>query len=596
MVTVMKLRGFLSAVRRFQSLIFVVLAIASGTAIVAASAKIAGGRAEAALRKHADETLRLQTQTILGHLEKYRHLPAIMARRPDVIAIAKDWHASEVPAQARRIVRDVAILSGAIDAALVSSSGEIIATANNYLDTAMIANGELLKAPREGRLGRASISGDNRRRSYAFSSAIRDGNTVIAVFVVAAPLETIEQTWALSANPIFTLNKAGQLAVGNELARARDGDVKRATEEGWSSSRSFASGDGDPFMAFVHDIPIVSWRLYVLESRTSVIDAQKIASLIAALATALAAAAGFILLTRRREARRKRRRERAAAIRLERKVRHRTRELREANARLEIEVDERRNAEAALRKAQRDLIQTAKLAALGQMSAGLSHEFNQPLAAAKTYAENAGVFLERGRLEDAKENVGRIAALVDRMAVISRHLRNFARKPNELSAPVPVRRVIGETLEILSGRFKSARAHLLIEMEEQELYVLAGHVRLQQVLMNIIANAADAAEAGEDPRIHIAVSHKGGQIMIAVRDHGRGVAPEIAERIFDPFFTTKGFSAGLGLGLSISYNIVTDFGGTLTFSNHPGGGAVFAITLRTAQTPAAQAPAAQVAE
>ncbi len=242
-----------------------------------------------------------------------------------------------------------------------------------------------------------------------------------------------------------------------------------------------------------------------------------------------------------------------------------------------------------LRETQADLIQAAKLAGLGQMSAALSHEFNQPLAAVRNYAESAALLMARGRTDEAADNVSRIAKLVDRMASLGQHLRNFARKPNEKLGAVPLATVLKDTLEIVAPRLNAAGARLDIDLGDPAPAVLAGPVRLQQVLVNIITNAADAVEGREDRRIELTAREKDETVTIALRDHGEGVPPAIAARIFDPFFTTKGVGKGLGLGLSISYNIVKDFGGELSVANHPDGGAVFSIVLVAARQQAMEA-------
>ncbi len=213
------------------------------------------------------------------------------------------------------------------------------------------------------------------------------------------------------------------------------------------------------------------------------------------------------------------------------------------------------------------------------MSAALSHEFNQPLAAVKTYADNAAVLIERNRVTEARDNVARISGLADRMASISRHLRNFARKPNEKLGAIDLADVVHDTQEIVAWRLKAADATLLVDLGRAPLTVKAGSVRLQQVLVNIITNAADAVEGLPDRRIELQARRKAGKVLVTVRDHGPGVADAIAERIFDPFFSTKGVGKGLGLGLSISYNIIKDFGGSLAVLNHPEGGALFTIEL-----------------
>lgn len=266
---------------------------------------------------------------------------------------------------------------------------------------------------------------------------------------------------------------------------------------------------------------------------------------------------------------------------LERRVEERTADLALVNQRIEEEIAERRLTEQELRKTQADLIQAGKLAGLGQMSAALSHELNQPLAAAKTYADSAAMLIDLERVGEARDNVRRISGLIDRMASISRHLRNFARKPNEKLRPVALDAAMADTLEIVAARLKAADADLEIDLSDTPM-VKAGSVRLQQVLVNIITNAADAVEGLADRRIHVSAEHLDGKVSLTIRDHGPGVPAAIAERIFDPFFTTKGVGKGLGLGLSISYNIVKDFGGSLSVTNHAEGGAVFRIELEAA--------------
>lgn len=249
------------------------------------------------------------------------------------------------------------------------------------------------------------------------------------------------------------------------------------------------------------------------------------------------------------------------------------------NQQLEAEVSERRATEQRLRQTQSDLIQAGKLAALGQMSAALSHEFNQPLAALRNYAENGMTLIDRKRSSDARDNLGRIVSLTDRMSTISRHLRNFAREPNQALGPVSVADSIRDTLEIASPRLKSAGAEVSSIVDPPDLAAVAGAVRLQQVLLNLFSNAADALEQAHDRRIEITARQHDGKVVIDVRDFGPGVPEAVRERIFDPFYSTKGVGKGLGLGLSISYNIVKDFGGQLTVTNPPGGGALFRIEL-----------------
>jgi two-component system C4-dicarboxylate transport sensor histidine kinase DctB len=300
------------------------------------------------------------------------------------------------------------------------------------------------------------------------------------------------------------------------------------------------------------------------------------------LLVALAAMGAAVWLQRRARLAERLQVQREARGELERRVAERTADLAEVNRLLKEEVAERRATERALRKTQSDLVQAGKLAALGQMSAALSHELNQPLAATRTYADNAAVLIDRGRVAEARETVARIASLVDRMAAIGRHLRNFARKPNQKLGPVALDEVVRDTLEIVAWRLKAANAELVVDLGPAPPCVHAGSVRLQQVLVNIVSNAADAVEGLPDRRIELCARREGERVLITVADRGAGVPEAIAGRIFDPFFSTKGVGKGLGLGLSISYNIVKDFGGELTVGRRPEGGALVTISLAAA--------------
>jgi len=253
---------------------------------------------------------------------------------------------------------------------------------------------------------------------------------------------------------------------------------------------------------------------------------------------------------------------------------------------LRQEVEERRLTEKQLKKTQADLVQAGKLAALGQMSAALSHEFNQPLAAVKAYAENAGTFLDRDRTEEARDNITRISGMADRMAAISKHLRNFARRPQDKTGPVPMLAVIDDALELMRPRLETAGAVLSYHPPEAEVWVTGGRVRLQQVIVNLIGNALDAMAARTPPELDLSLSLDGARCRLDLRDHGPGLSDEALSQAFDPFFTTKDPGQGLGLGLSISYNIVRDFNGRLSAANHPQGGAVFTVELDVTDPPA----------
>jgi two-component system C4-dicarboxylate transport sensor histidine kinase DctB len=180
--------------------------------------------------------------------------------------------------------------------------------------------------------------------------------------------------------------------------------------------------------------------------------------------------------------------------------------------------------------------------------------------------------------------MGQILSLIDRMAAIARHLRNVARKPDETLKTLSLPQAVADAVQIADARLKASGVTVRLDLPDTLPLVLGGPVRLQQVIVNLLSNAADAMDDAGG-LIDVAASSDGGKVTLAVRDYGPGVAPAIVDRIFDPFFTTKTVGSGLGLGLSISYNIMQDFGGDLRVANHPDGGAIFSVVLQAAPTP-----------
>ena len=242
-------------------------------------------------------------------------------------------------------------------------------------------------------------------------------------------------------------------------------------------------------------------------------------------------------------------------------------------------------AEARL-KAQTELVQAGKMAALGQLTAGISHEMNQPLSAIRYYLHNARLLLERGHVETHTENLARVDDLVDRMARMINHMKTFARWPSEETSPVEVGPVVDQALSLFASKIKHGGIEIDQEKNGMHVSVCAEEIRLEQVLINLISNAVDAVmEMPEGKRqISLAVEREEEAVAIHVKDSGPGIPEAALDSIFDPFYTTKEVGKGLGLGLSISYNIIKDFHGSLEAHKRPAGGAHVSLTLPEAET------------
>jgi two-component system C4-dicarboxylate transport sensor histidine kinase DctB len=263
---------------------------------------------------------------------------------------------------------------------------------------------------------------------------------------------------------------------------------------------------------------------------------------------------------------------------LEAEVEARTRDLRHANKKLHQEMSERKAGEAKLQQTRDQLVQANKLASLGQITAGVAHEINQPVAAIRTYADNGRLLIDQERPQDAAHNLERIVAMTDRIGTITSELRGFARKARGTLDALVIGEVIDGALLLLGDRIE--RQQVTVSASgDVAARVSAERVRLEQVLMNLLVNALDAMEKGGGDRVRFDIKRTGRWIDIDLCDNGPGLTPEAEASLFKPFNTTK--DQGLGLGLTISLDIMRELGGDL--SRIPSlGGAWFRMRLKRA--------------
>ncbi|OCP16322.1 sensor histidine kinase [Ensifer sp. LC163] len=561
----------------------------------------------------ANTALRLAVAALDGHLNRYQALPALIADHDDIQELATRPRDRRLREAVNAYLKDINALLNSSDIYVITPDGDTIAASNYDGPTSFVGQNfsyrPYFQEALQGRQSRFYALGTTSlKRGYYFGSPIRVGEDIRGVIVFKVDIESIEASWQGGEYKIFVSDPEGIIFMSGTpewlyasvLPLTPERLTRTETSRRYANATlrelpmtpgrltdhdlvTVATGDTSrEYLLLSHYMADADWTVNVLTDTASV-RTQALTTVIAALLliclTGLAAA---ILWQRRARLNERISMQAEAQAELERSVDERTADLARVNVQIEEEVAERRQTEQQLRRTQADLIQAGKLAGLGQMSAALSHEFNQPLAAAKTYADSAALLIERGRAEEASDNIRRISGLVDRMAAISRHLRNFARKPNEKLGPVLIEDVVRDTMEIVAVRLKAAAAEIDIDLGDVPLVVRAGSVRLQQVLVNVISNAADAVEGLDDRRIRLRAWSEGDKVVLAISDRGPGVPAAIAERIFDPFFSTKGVGKGLGLGLSISYNIVKDFGGSLIATNLAEGGAEFRIELPVA--------------
>jgi len=251
-------------------------------------------------------------------------------------------------------------------------------------------------------------------------------------------------------------------------------------------------------------------------------------------------------------------------------------ELRALNARLQREIAERERVQETLAVAEQSLEQSSKLAVLGEMSAAVSHELNQPLAAMKTYLAGARLLMRRNRPEEALSSFQRIDDLIERMGAITRQLKSYARKGAESFQPVDMTDALASALSMMEPQLRQRHVRINRILPTEPVRVMGDRMRIEQVMINLLRNALDATKGVDDPKIDVILA-AGETATLTVRDNGHGI--EDLEALFEPFYTTKQAGDGFGLGLAISSGIVTDHGGRLTARDAEGGGAVFEMQL-----------------
>ncbi|MGC8202813.1 sensor histidine kinase [Aliiroseovarius sp. PTFE2010] len=574
--------------RTFVLLGVLLVTLAAGLVVWTLAWRAAVDRA--AERGEAD--LGLAADRLTGQLRRYRELAVLLADHP---VLLDRLNGAAGPDVAAFLVR-MADKTGSVALQLVDGRGQVLATgvsAPTPPDTDAphlavdIPQGALAALERAlgGALGTAHFIDPSGARRFAFAAPIfSPQGPAYGAIVVHVDVAAIEWNWPSEASAVFFTDPQGVVFVTSrsDLILTRRG----ADFPGHSAARVGPHEvwrlDGGPYLPdralhLQHDLPVVGLRAELL---LNLRPAWTLAALQAAFASALALMVGaFVVFATER-----RRTLSRANAELEARVTARTADLRATNAELTREIGERKEAEARLKRAQADLVQAGKLTALGQMSAGISHELNQPLMAIRSFAENAEQFLDRGAPEKAADNLGRISDLARRMGRIIQNLRAFARNEKETIADVDLVGVVDAVLEMAQGTLAAAEVSVDWQRPAAPAMVRGGDVRLQQVVMNLVSNAIDAMSGSARKQLDLWIDRHGGATVLHVADTGAGISDPA--KVFDPFYSTKevGASEGMGLGLSISYGLVQSFGGAIRGGNRPDGGAEFTVALNPAQS------------
>ncbi|MEQ9242654.1 ATP-binding protein [Roseovarius indicus] len=572
-------------------LLVVVLFLGAVGACAAGIWRYAHVEALAQIEKQGRADLALASDRFTGELRRFRELAVLMAEHP----VFDDLTAEDGVARADWVLQDAADKSGALALFYTDTAGTVLARAGNV--TLRPAGSRYFRRAMRGALGTFyGRLGPDGVRVYAFAAPAFGPDGVKGSVIALVDMAEVEWDWIGGQPPVFFTDADGRIFLSNrseilgwqprENGEAPAPPIEPAPDFSavWRSGYEIWRLDWGDYLprAALHLAkaePVIGMTGHALVDTA---PARRIAWLQTSVFTVICLSFGVVLLLlgeRRRTLAR-------ANAQLETRVSERTAELSEANIALRREVQERQEAEAALKRAQDELVQAGKLSALGQMSAGISHELNQPLMAIQQFADNGGSFLAKGRTDAAGENLNRISQLAARAARIIKNLRAFARNESEPMGKVDLVQVIETAVELTDARLRKDEVTLDWQAPAQPVYALGGEVRLVQVFVNLINNAADAMSGQVERRISIAID-AGPPLAVTVRDIGPGISAP--DKMFEPFYTTKavGSDDGMGLGLSISYGLVQSFGGNIRGTNAPGGGAMMTVELERWQEEAA---------
>ena len=534
-------RGLLYRLALIVAFLLLVIAVAGGVW------RYGYVQALSQLSRQGEADLALASDRLTGQLQRYRELAVLTADRPALVA----GIISGTDGTTRALLLKIADKTAALDIMLVDGRGRVLSSARGPLGVDL-GHTAYVKRAMQGALGSThGVRGAfNERVFYYAAPVFGDTSRVLGVVVVVVNIAAIEWDWVGGNPAAFFTDDAGDVFISNrsELVFWRKTDAQAGLVPPHGIAPPF-----DSYQLGQHEVWKLGWGPYlpqtalhltralpvvglIGEGLMDVRPAQRLALLQAAVVAALFLAFGAMLFV----ATERRRTLAQANAMLEARVTERTAALEQSNVQLRREASEREEAQTALAQAQADLVQASKLSALGQMSAGISHELNQPLMAIRSFAENGLQFMERDKPEKATENLVRISDLARRMGRIIKNLRAFARQETESLVKIDV-------------------------------------VRLGQVFVNLITNAADAMSVVSQKTLSIRIDH-GDTVCLRFCDTGPGI--DVPDKIFDPFYSTKevGASEGMGLGLSISYGIVQGFGGEIRGRNGSKG-AVFTVQL-----------------
>ena len=525
-------------------------------------------------RNRAEVRLALYSGNLLSELQRNSVVPLLLSRDPGLLHALDEGIYSST---SQRLISYQAEI-GAASILLLDREGRAVgATNRNTLSSSHRSDPYFVNAQRAIDTVFTAAPRETGGVDFTYSRAMILDNKLVGVIVVAVDLMKYERAWSGLTDAVLVTDSTGKVILATEprwrglsldealAVQDPPSAIQRAIQatSDWTLDRPDAYLRGQAVMKTEARVPFRGWRIVTFTAYDSVRERVNGVLALEIMGFAILLTIAFYALSRQAW---------SQSMTFQRE----SAELRLLNARLQREIAQREKVQKDLAVAELTLAQSSKLAALGEMSAAVSHELNQPLAAMKTYLAGARLLLQRRRPEEALSSFQRIDDLIERMGAITRQLKSYARKGGEAFEPVDVRACVSSALSMMEPQLKVRVVQITRNLPRSPVLVMADRLRLEQVIINLLRNALDATKGVAHPEIEMTLAVDS-VVRLQVRDNGHGIAS--LDDVFEPFYTTKKPGEGVGLGLAISSGIVTDLGGRLTARNAEGGGAVFEVRL-----------------
>lgn len=532
-------------------------------------------------------------------LQKYEELPLVIAQDRRIRNALEHANKSVILGEANRYLERINQILGTETVYTMNEHGLTIVSSNWNKPDSFVGDNYAFRpyyidAVRQGVGKFYGVGIASGKAGYYIAYPIKSDQDLLGVITIKIGLAEIQKALSETKNDLVVINEDGVVILSSDPANRYKTTriLDEAALERIANTRQFPGQSLSPLnhMGFqvqmdlkqpvsllggnrlmVQSVPLGSrgWQIAQIN------DTREARNYAVASALAVGFAMGFLLITaqniyfRRRE----RQEKRQLYADIDAKIAERTMEL-------TAKISELERAEAVLRQTRDEAVQAGKMAVLGQMAAGVTHELSQPLSAIQLYAGNARKLIDAGRLDVVTENIDSINELVARAGSILSELKTLYRNDPTSIEAVPLKSVIQNALLVMKPFVEKAAINLNISVMDEQVFGSRG--KLEQVFVNLLSNAIDALSGRPDARIDIVAERTPSGVTVHFSDNGPGISNAQIDKLFEPFYTTKPSGQGLGLGLAITRFIVDSVGGRITCANLPAGGLEFTLYLRDA--------------